>query len=402
MMNNMEKNNINQESSASRRKFMHHSAVVGAGFMLAGPTQLFAGNNNENSILKNIKTKGYAARDKSGILSPWGFERRAVGDDDILIEIKYSGVCHSDIHQLRGHWGPQKYPQVPGHEIAGIVSAVGKNVTRFKKGDKAGVGTMVDSCLECVSCNNGKEQHCDRGETAWTYGYTYPSSPTGITQGGYANNIVVKEHFAINIPGNMPLEKAASLLCAGITTYAPLVRAEFNRGDKVGVAGIGGLGHIAIKLAVAQGAEVYAFTTTPGKVKDILSFGAKEAIVVDSLDKLQPYHGTLDYMISTIPYDFDIGAYSMVLKPYKEFVQVGVPIGGEVTMNTFITHRSRAKISASLVGGIPETQELMNYCASNKIYPEVEIIDASEVNKAWEKVVNKEARYRYVIDAATI
>lgn len=260
---------------------------------------------------------------------------------------------------------------------------------------------MVDSCLECMSCNNGEEQHCDRGETLFTYGYPDPTSPTGITQGGYANNIVVKEHFAIQIPDNLPLQYAASLLCAGITTYSPLMRADFNRGDKVGVAGIGGLGHLAVKLAVAHGTDVYAFTTTPEKVDDILSFGAKEAIVVDSLDKLQPYYSTLDYMISTIPYDFNIGAYSMVLQPYKEFVQVGVPIGGEVTMNTFITHRSRAKISTSLVGGIPETQEIVNYCASNKIYPEVEIIKANEVNQTWDKVVNKEARYRYVIDATS-
>lgn len=396
-----QKNNVSKVNSTSRKEFLKQSGMLG-GLFLANPARIFAGGSNSAIMMGNVTSKGYAARGESGELNPWSFERRAVGDDDILVEIKYCGVCHSDIHQLRGHWGEQQYPQVPGHEIAGIVTAVGKNVTKFKVGDKAGVGTMVDSCLECLSCNNGKEQHCDRGETLFTYGYPDEKSPTGITQGGYANNIVVKDHFAIHIPESLPLQQAASLLCAGITTYAPLIRADFNRGDKIGVAGIGGLGHIAIKLAVAKGAEVYAFTTTPEKVGDILSFGAKEAIVVDSLDKLQPYHGTLDYMISTIPYDFNIGAYSMVLKPYKEFVQVGVPIGGEVTMNAFMTMGSRAKISSSLVGGIPETQEVVNYCAANGIHPEVEIIDASEVNKAWEKVVNKEARYRYVIDAATI
>ncbi len=401
-MNNQKKY-ISKANSLSRKEFLKQSGMVG-GLFLTNPTRIFAGDSNSNNRFwaSNVKSRGYAARDESGKLSPWSFERRSLGDDDILMEIKYCGVCHSDIHQEMGHWGEQKYPQVPGHEIAGIVTAVGKKVTKFKEGDKIGVGTMVDSCLECMSCRNGKEQHCDRGETLFTYGYSDPQSPTGITQGGYANNIVVKEHFAIQIPDNIPLEYAASLLCAGITTYSPLIRADFNRGDKVGVAGVGGLGHLAIKLAVAQGAEVYAFTTTPDKVEDIHSFGAKEAVVVDSPDKLQPYHRTLDYMISTIPYDFDIAAYSMVLKPYKDFVQVGVPIDGEVTMNTFITHRSRAKISTSLVGGIPETQRLINYCAENEIYPEIEVISADGINEAWEKVVNKEARYRYVIDSATI
>lgn len=387
---------------SSRRKFLQHSALAGTGLMLAGPLNAFAQQENDTQYAKgNIQSRGYAARDKSGELSPWVFERRAVGDDDVLIEIKFSGICHSDIHQERGHWGEQQYPQVPGHEIAGIVKAVGKNVTQFKVGDKAGVGCMVDSCMDCLSCKNGEEHYCDKGQTTYTYGFPDKDSPTGITQGGYASNIVVKEHFAIHIPDSIPLEYAAPLLCAGITTYSPLMKADFNRGDKVGVAGIGGLGHMAIKLAVAKGAEVYAFTTSPEKVDDILRFGAKEAIVVDDLSKLQPYYGKLDYMISTIPYDFDIASYSMVLQPYKDFVQVGVPIGGQVTMNSFITHRSRAKISTSLIGGIPETQEIMNYCAANKIYPQIEKIEATDVNEAWDNVVNKKARYRYVIDAQT-
>ena len=377
------------------------SAVAGTGLMFAGPINLFASENKPLGPGDKIISRGFAAKDKSGVLSPWEFERRAVGDNDILIEIKYSGICHSDIHQERGHWGEQKYPQVPGHEIAGIVTAVGKNVTKFKKGDKAGVGCMVDSCMECDNCEHGMEHYCKRGKTTWTYGNPDPDSPSGITQGGYSSNIVVKEHFAIQIPESIPLEYAAPLLCAGITTYSPLMKADFNRGDKVGVAGIGGLGHMAIKLAAAKGADVYAFTTSKDKVEDILSFGAKEAIVVDSLDKLQPYHGQLDYLISTIPYDFNIAAYTMVLKPYKDFVQVGVPIGGQITMNSFITHRSRAKISTSLIGGIPETQEVMNYCAANKIYPQIESITSNEINDAWDKVVNKEARYRYVIDAST-
>lgn len=391
-----------QDNNTTRRKFIQQSGVLGAGVLLAGTSKLFSQSNKLNDMSKNIKSKGYAAKDISGKLSLWEFERRPLGDNDILIETKYSSICHSDIHQERGHWGPQQYPQVPGHEIAGIVAAVGKNVTKFKVGDKAGVGCMVNSCMECESCKYGEEHHCDRNETVLTYGTPDKTSPSAITQGGYSNNLVVTEHFAIKIPDNIELQYAAPLLCAGITTYSPLMRANFKNGDKVGIAGIGGLGHVAIKLAVSKGAEVYAFTTSASKVKDILAFGAKEAIVVDTIDKLKPYYGKLDYMLSTIPYDFDVAAYASVLKPYKEFVQVGMPIKGQLSVNNFLMIRNRAKFSGSLIGGIPETQEVVDYCAKNKLYPQIQIIKAEEINEAWDKVVNKQARYRYVIDAATI
>jgi alcohol dehydrogenase (NADP+)/uncharacterized zinc-type alcohol dehydrogenase-like protein len=291
---------------------------------------------------------------------------------------------------------------VPGHEIAGIVSAVGKNVTKFKVGDKAGVGCMVDSCMECTSCKNGEEHHCDNHATLFTYGSPDKTSPSGITQGGYSNNIVIKEHFAIGIPENISLENAAPLLCAGITTFSPLTRARFIKGDKVGVAGIGGLGHLAIKLAVNKGAEVYAFTTSESKRQDILAFGAKEVIVVDDLKKLQSYFGKLDYMISTIPYAYQISDYASCVKPYGSFTQVGQPIRGEFVIDNARFFYSRVNFNSSLIGGIPETQEVMNLCAENKIYPQIQVINASQVNSVWEKVVNKEARYRYVIDAATI
>ncbi|MCK7526502.1 MAG: NAD(P)-dependent alcohol dehydrogenase [Ignavibacteriales bacterium] len=352
-------------------------------------------------MLQNIKSKGYAAKDTTGILSPWEFERRPVGDYDILIDIKYASICHSDIHQMKGDWGPQQYPQVPGHEIVGIVAAIGKAVTKFKVGDRAGVGCMVDSCMECESCNHGEEHYCDNGKTVFTYGYPEKSLPSGISQGGYSNNIVVREHFAIHIPDNISLQEAAPLLCAGITTYSPLMKANFKRGDKVGVAGIGGLGHMAIKLAVSKGAEVYAFTTSPDKVKDILSFGAKEAIVVDNIAKLKPYKGKLDYMISTIPVQFDIAAYSSVVKRNGFFTQVGMPIGFELTLSNIGLANTRVNFNASLIGGIPETQEVVYYCAANNVFPRIEIIKAEQVNDAWTKVLNKEARYRYVIDAAT-
>lgn len=388
---------INNESS--RREFIKTTVMAGTALVLASnSTNLLA---TEWSTTKpNIKSRGYAAFDNSGVLKPWEFERRAVGDNDILIEIKYASICHSDIHQIKGDWGEQQYPQVPGHEIVGIVKEIGKNITKFKIGDRAGVGCMVDSCLECDDCKTGEEQYCN--ETVFTYGFPEKSSPTGISQGGYSTNIVVKGYFAIKIPENISFQEAAPLLCAGITTYSPLMKANLKKGTKVGVAGIGGLGHMAVKLAVSKGAEVYAFTTSKDKVKDILSFGAKEVIVVDSMEKLDPYYKKLDYMISTIPSQYDVAAYASLVKPYGSYTQVGMPNGFELTLNNLGLAFTRVNFNASLIGGIPETQEVMDYCAKNKIYPQIKIIKAHEINQAWKDVLNKKARYRYVIDASTI
>lgn len=384
----------------SRREFIRQTSVIGSAFMLAGPSTLIAANEHLKAP-KNIAAKGYAGTNITAPLKPWTFERRPVGDNDILIDIKFSGICHSDIHTIKGHWGKQQYPQVPGHEIAGIVSAVGKNVTKFKVGDKAGVGCMVNSCMKCDSCKNGEEHHCETTGMVGTYGTPEVSSPTGITQGGYANNIVVTEHFAIKIPESIDLKYAAPLLCAGITTYSPLMKAKFKKGDKIGVIGIGGLGHIAIKLAVSKGAEVYAFTTSPSKVADIKTFGAKEVVVVKSAEDLKPYKGQLDFMISTVPYAYNMSPYIDCVKKYGYFTQVGQPINGELTINNFNMIFNRVNFNGSLIGGIPETQEVMDYCADNKIYPDIQLIKASEINDAWEKVVKKQARYRYVIDAST-
>ncbi|WP_455169597.1 alcohol dehydrogenase catalytic domain-containing protein [Aegicerativicinus sediminis] len=402
----MKKSDENKEQHHSRRNFLKQSGTLGAGMMLMGSAPLVAESrtsNNKNSInlIGNVKTKGYAATDSSGKLTAWEFERRPVGDDDILIDVKYASICHSDIHQEKGHWGPQKYPQVPGHEIVGVVTAIGKNVTKFKVGDRAGVGCMVDSCLECDNCKHGEEHYCERGQTLFTYGYPTDAEPTGISQGGYSDRIVVRDHFAVHIPSHISFQEAAPLLCAGITTYSPLMKANFKIGDKIGVAGIGGLGHMAIKLAVAKGAEVYGFTTSPDKVKDIKSWGAKEAIVVDSLDKLKPWRGKMDYMISTIPYAYEMSSYMDCVKPNGFFTQVGVPIGGEYTVNNFNMMFNRVNYNSSLIGGIPETQEVVHFCADNGIKPEIQIIKAEQINQAWEDVVNKKARYRYVIDAAT-
>jgi alcohol dehydrogenase (NADP+) len=393
---------MNGENNKTRRKFIQQTSLMGVGVWLANPIQLFSQSNKIYTMSKNINSKGYAGNDEQGKLVSWNFERRPIGDNDILIDIKFSGICHSDIHTIKGHWGKQQYPQVPGHEIAGLVSAVGKNVTKFKVGDKAGVGCMVNSCMKCESCKNGEEQHCETTGMVGTYGTPDKSSPSGITQGGYATNIVVTEHFAIKIPDNIELQYAAPLLCAGITTYSPLMKAKFKKGDKIGVTGIGGLGHLAIKLAVSKGAEVYAFTTSASKVNDIKGFGAKEVIVVNSVEDLKPWFGKMDFMISTVPYAYEMSNYISCVKPYGYFTQVGQPINGELTINNSNMLFNRVNFNASLIGGIPETQVVMDYCAKNKIYPQIEIIKANEINEAWKKVVNKEARYRYVIDATTI
>lgn len=384
---------MSEKTDQSRRKALKVAGAVGAGIAFSGPLTAFASDSKGL-----ISSRGYAAFDESGKLKPWTFKRRAVGDNDILIDIKYASICHSDIHQEKGHWGKQQYPQVPGHEIVGIVAAVGKKVTKFKVGDRAGVGCMVGNHHH--HHDTAEEQY--NPDTIFTYGYPDDRSPSGISQGGYSTNIVVEDEFAVHVPEGVSFQEAAPLMCAGITTYSPLMRADLKPGTKVGVAGIGGLGHMAIKIAVSKGAEVYAFTTSPSKVNDIKSFGAKEVIVVDDLSKLGDYRGTLDYMISTIPYEFDVAAYAATVKPYGTFTQVGMPVGFEVKLNALALAASRVNFNSSLIGGIKETQEMVNYCVANKVLPKIEIIDAKQINQAWENVVNKKARYRYVIDSATI
>ena len=255
---------------------------------------------------------------------------------------------------------------------------------------------MVDGCTTCEN----EEQY--QSNTLFTYGYPDDREPTKITQGGYSKEIVVRDHFAVHIPENISFEKAAPLLCAGITTYSPLVKAAIKKGDKVGVAGIGGLGHMAVKLAVSKGAEVYAFTTSADKVEDIKSFGAKEVIVVDDPKNLYARAGFLDYMICTIPYQFEIAPYIATVKPNGYFTFVGMPVGFEVTLSNIGLAASRVNFNASLIGGMKETQEMIDYCAKNDILPEIQIIKASEITQAWKNVEDKKARYRYVIDTATI
>ncbi|MCS4504601.1 NAD(P)-dependent alcohol dehydrogenase [Arhodomonas aquaeolei] len=387
----------------SRRDFLRNSALAGGGALLAGSGAVLAqngtgGGERHGDQAQPVGAKGYAARDESGSLSPWTFQRRALRARDILVDIQYCGVCHSDIHQIRGDWGPQQYPQVPGHEMTGTVAAVGERVTRFQVGDRIGVGTMVGHRGD-GACKYGEEQYCP--DTLYTYGYPDPLAPTGITQGGYANNIIVEEDYAIRIPEGISLQHAAPLLCAGITTYTPLLNYSVRKGDRVGVAGIGGLGHLAVKLAVSRGAEVYAFTTSESKVEDIRAFGAKEAVVVESAESLRPYYNTLDTMISTIPAAYEVGAYIPLVRAHGTYTQVGAP-GEALSFDQMVFLFNRVTYEGSLTGGIPQTQALVDYCAENGIHPEIEVIQANKVNDAWSDVLDKAARYRYVIDATTI
>lgn len=396
-------------SIVSRRRFIQMGMLAGSSILLSRIAS--AQPSGAMPVIKgvvplsnsgNIISVGYAAHNKSAEFSRWQFERRPMGENDILIDIKYASICHSDIHQIHGDWGSTPYPQVPGHEITGIVVATGSKVTKFKVGDRAGVGCMVDSCMVCDSCKSGLEQHCDNNATLFTYGFPDKREPTGITQGGYANNIVVRDHFAVHIPDSISLQEAVPLLCAGITTYSPLMKGYFKKGDKVGIAGIGGLGHLAVKLAASMGAEVYAFTTTQSKSSSIMAMGAREVIFVDNPDKLTQYKGVLDYMISTIPYEYDLAAYASTVKPNGFFTQVGMPNKFSYNVNNFSLSLSRVNYNSSLIGGIPETQDVVNYCAENRVLPEIQIINANEITEAYKRVVNKEARFRYVIDSSTI
>lgn len=397
----------NDDHSPERRDFIQQTAVAGAGVLLASATPgVFAMSGNSNQAASNevftmnVTAKGYAAFDTSGVLKPWEFERRPVGENDVLIDVKFASICHSDIHQMKGHWGPQQYPQVPGHEIVGIVTAVGKNVSRFKVGDRAGVGCMVDGCTDCSADEHHGEQY--RPDTVFTYGYPHKQEPTGISQGGYSKQIVVQQHFVVHIPETISFQDAAPLLCAGVTTYSPLLKFDLKPGKTVGVAGIGGLGHLAVKLAVSKGADVIAFTTSPDKVDDIMKFGAKDVVVVDELSKLGKYAGQLDCMINTLPVQYDVAAYASCVKPFGTYTQVGMPERFEVTLSAIGLSFSRVNFNASLIGDMKETQDVVNYCAENKILPNIQVISAEQINQAWEDVVNKKARYRYVIDTATI
>ena len=345
-----------------------------------------------------LTVNAYASPSATEPLALTTIERRDVGPHDVLIEIKYAGICHSDIHTVRGDWGPQSYPLVPGHEIAGIVTETGSAVTKHKVGDRVGVGCMVNSCGECVNCQAGEEQYCLAGMTG-TYGAADRDGT--ITQGGYSTHVVVTEDFVVTIPEGIELDVAAPLLCAGITTYSPLNHWGAGPGKKVAIVGLGGLGHMAVKIAHAMGAEVTVLSQSLKKQEDGLKLGADHYYATSDENTFTDLAGTFDLIINTVSAKIDISAYLQLLSLDGALVNVGAP-AEPLPVNVFSLIMGRRSFAGSAIGGIRETQEMLNFCAEHGLGAEIEVIPAGKINDAYERVLASDVRYRFVIDTATL
>ncbi|KAJ4711749.1 cinnamyl-alcohol dehydrogenase [Melia azedarach] len=338
---------------------------------------------------------GWAARDPSGVLSPYSFGRRAVGSDDVSITITHCGICYADVIWTRNKHGDSKYPLVPGHEIVGIVKEVGPNVCRFKVGDHVGVGTYVNSCRDCEYCNHGLEVHCAKGSV---YTFNAIDADGTITKGGYSSYIVVHERYCFSIPNNYPLASAAPLLCAGITVYTPMMRHKMNRpGKSLGVIGLGGLGHMAVKFGKAFGLTVTVFSTSTSKKEEALNLlGADKFVVSSDLEQMKALAKSLDFIVDTASGDHPFDAYMSLLKVAGVYVLVGFP--SEVKFSPASLNIGAKTVSGSVTGGTKETQEMLDYCAANKIYPQIEIIPIQHANEALERLIKRDVKYRFVID----
>ncbi|RKN81947.1 NAD(P)-dependent alcohol dehydrogenase [Paenibacillus ginsengarvi] len=345
-----------------------------------------------------ITASARAVFNAEGSFKQTTIERRDLKPHDVLIAIKYAGICHSDIHTARGDWGPVQYPLVPGHEIAGIVTQVGSDVSKYAVGDRVGVGCMVDSCGKCVNCHKGEEQYCLSGNTG-TYGAI--DRYGHYTQGGYSTHIVVTEDFVVKIPGGMELDVAAPLLCAGITTYSPLRHWGAAPGKKVAVVGLGGLGHMAVKLAHAMGAEVTVLSQSLKKKEDGLRLGADHYFATSDQETFKRLAGSFDLIVNTVSAKIDINAYLSLLALDGTLVNVGAP-SEPLPVQVFSLIPHRRSFAGSMIGGIRETQEMLDFCAEHNIAPEIEVIAAKQIDEAWDRVLASDVRYRFVIDISTM
>lgn len=342
-------------------------------------------------------TPAYAAQTKDSPIAPFSIERRAVGPHDVQIEILYSGICHSDIHQARDEWGGSIYPMVPGHEIVGRITQIGSEVKDFVVGELAGIGCFVDSCRTCPSCLAHEEQHCDNHVVGTYNSLDHEGHPT---YGGYSTQIVVDEKYTLHVSDKLPLEGVAPLLCAGITTYSPLRHWKIGKGHKVAVVGLGGLGHMGVKFAASFGAEVTVLSTSPSKKEDALSLGAHHFAVTTDADTMQRLKGSFDFILDTVSAQHDYNAYLNLLGLNGTMVVVGIPPKPE-EVAAFSLIAKRRSLAGSMNGGIKETQEMLDYCAAHGIVSEVEVIKADYINEAYERTIKGDVRYRFVIDAAS-
>ena len=343
--------------------------------------------------------RGYAAHSPTGRLGLFDFERRSLRPDDIAIEILYCGVCHSDVHNVRNDWGNAKYPMVPGHEIVGRVVEVGSEATRFKAGDRAGVGCLVESCRHCGACGKGWEQYCENGAT-YTYNHADPIDGTR-TYGGYSETIIVSERFTLKVPDSLDLAGAAPLLCAGITTYSPLRHWKVGPGSKVAIVGLGGLGHMGIKLAKAMGAETTLLSRSPGKEADARRLGADHVVISTDPVQMAAVAGRFDLIIDTVPYKHDVNPYVPALASGGTIVMVGY-LGPLDDFNTGPLVFSRKGLAGSLIGGIAETQEMLDFCGEHGIHSDIETIRIENINEAYERLLRADVKYRFVIDMASL
>ena len=346
-----------------------------------------------------IATKAFAAQNATSPLGPFTFDRREPGAHDVQIEILYCGVCHSDIHQVRNEWGGSMYPMVPGHEIVGRVVKVGDHVKKFAVGDLAGVGCFVDSCRTCPNCLDGIEQYCDQGMTGTYNGVERVSKAP--TYGGYSSLIVVDENYTLKVSPKLPLERVAPLLCAGITTYSPLRHVGVGKGHKVGVLGLGGLGHMAVKFAVAFGAEVTMLSSSPSKEKDAASLGAHHFALTSDAEKMKNLSNHFDFILNTVSAQHEYGTYLNLLRTNGTMIVVGVPPTPSA-VPAFQLIAKRRSIIGSLIGGIKETQEMLDFCAEHNIASDVEVIKIQDINEAYERMLKGDVRYRFVIDTASL